>query len=257
MATTQLSKLGYDAAWPALPSKGSTESSLTFEEPFGSTFNLTRKPNHSFRVLDPPFEIRRQIYHELLISKQGDGKIRNYSWAWPTFRRPDQFGVYPQILSTSKQVYDEASVILYKENEFCTNAPFDFFMYDMNMMKAHNVALINSFCLEVTKPFCPIGEDLQSTNLSCILKDLVGLQSWTLQKKRPDPYSQHQLLNYIFRFAARLDGIKRFTENRNSPILALKMIPKVDVLQMVSIYTTASFSRSGELKESDTAPAKL
>ncbi len=59
-----------------------------------------------FRFLDLPLEIRYKVYHELL----SQSEVIEHSGS--------DLGLHPAILRTSRQVHDEARIVLYMENYF-------------------------------------------------------------------------------------------------------------------------------------------
>src|SRR6267378_3922920 len=67
-------------------------------------------PDTTFPLMKLPLEIRNRVYRELLLSEN--------SLRMVDLESADINGLHPVILRTCRQVYNEATKVLYEENEF-------------------------------------------------------------------------------------------------------------------------------------------
>lgn len=73
--------------------------------------------------LSLPTEIRLKIYSELLVLSKAIIFTGHYSYLLPFMFQPKGYGLYPVLLRLNKQIYREASPILYSNN--CFRFPSD------------------------------------------------------------------------------------------------------------------------------------
>jgi hypothetical protein len=91
-----------------------------------------------FRIFDLPGEIRRQIYCQLLVNQANDEMPRGRICPG---KGPQQT-VEPAMLHVCKRMHDEATPVLYGQNEFCIYVDFYRFERFLFMIGKDNAAMI-------------------------------------------------------------------------------------------------------------------